>query len=61
MPIEQNPHIVAAYSNYMNALKMVRCGLLGNASAQREHLRTLYRIVAGKKTPMASVSIAEAV
>lgn len=48
MPINQNPHLIAAYRDYMNALDMRRQGLLGNASKERELLRNLYRIIAGK-------------
>lgn len=48
MPTNQNPHLIAAYREYMNALAMRRNGLLGNASAQRERLRATYRIIAGK-------------
>lgn len=49
MPINQNPHLVEAYRGYMTALAMRRNGLVGNASIQREHLRTLYRVLAGKQ------------
>lgn len=48
MPINQNPHLIAAYRDYMNALAMRRSGMVGNASFQREHLRALYRVIAGK-------------
>ena len=48
MPVSQNHHLVEAYRDYMQALASRRAGLLGNASVQRERLRTLYRILAGK-------------
>ena len=48
MPVSQNPHLVEAYRDYLQALAMRRDGLLGNASVQRERLRTLYRVIAGK-------------
>ena len=49
MNANQNPHLIAAYREYMNAIDMCRRGMLGNASLQRESLRALYRIIAGKE------------
>lgn len=48
MPITQNKHFVAAYADYINAMKAQRAGLIGNASQQRERLRNIYRVLAGK-------------
>ena len=49
MKANQNPHLIEAYRDYMNALDMRRRGFIGNASAQRERLRTVYRIITGKE------------
>ena len=48
MEIEKNKHLILAYREYMEARAMVRSGMLGNAYAQREHLRAVYRIIQGK-------------
>lgn len=49
--IHQNPHLIAAMRDYKNALRMVRCGLLGNAHSQRKNLLIIYRLIAGKSLP----------
>lgn len=46
--IAQNQHMERALADYMNARKQVRNGLLGNASRERERLRAMYRLLAGK-------------
>ena len=48
MTIEENKHMIRAYQEYMQARRMVRDGMLGNAHAQREYLRAVYRTIAGK-------------
>ena len=48
MPITQNKHFVAAYADYINAMEARRAGLLGNVHQQREALRAIYRLLAGK-------------
>ena len=48
MPITENIHLVDAYKDYMRARAMVKAGLLGNAGAQRDRLRAVYRFIAGK-------------
>ena len=48
MNIKENRHFLAAYESYMQALQMRRAGLLGNAGIQREQLRAIYRLLAGK-------------
>lgn len=48
MPITQNPHLIAAYAAYMRALRLRRGGYIANAHAERENLRSTYRLLAGK-------------
>ena len=48
MKIENNPHLIRAYSEYKQALCMVKQGLLGNAEKQRVQLTLIYRLIAGK-------------
>lgn len=48
MAITENIHLQTAYREYMNARLMVQRGTLGNANAQRERLRSVYRFIAGK-------------
>lgn len=48
MDILSNKHLINAYKEYMSAVRMVRSGLLGNVVREREHLRAIYRLVAGK-------------
>ena len=46
--ILRNPYLQAAYRDYMQARQMVQQGLLGNCSLQRESLRSVYRLLAGR-------------
>ena len=48
MPIEQNKHLIQAMTEYRDAMRMVKNGMLGNAQAQRDRLRFIYRLIAGK-------------
>lgn len=48
MPIEQNKHLIQAMTEYRDAMRAVKNGMLGNANAQRERLRWVYRLIAGK-------------
>jgi len=48
MPIVNNPHLVRAYKDYMDAKSLVRKGLRNNANCQANFLRSVYRIIAGK-------------
>ena len=46
--ILRNPHFKAAYRDYMQAREAVKQGLMANCHMQREYLRSVYRVVAGK-------------
>lgn len=46
--ITTNPHFIAAVALYQEAMRLRRAGLLGNVAKQREHLRCIYRLLAGK-------------
>ena len=46
--ILRNPYLQAAYRDYMQARQSVQQGLMANCHIQREYLRSVYRVVAGK-------------
>lgn len=46
--VNGNPHLLRAIAEYRQAMEMRRKGLIGNVSMQREYLRPVYRLVAGK-------------
>lgn len=46
--ILRNPHLRLAYRDYMQARQCVQQGLMANCHMQREYLRNVYRVVAGK-------------
>lgn len=48
MTLTENPHFLRAFKDYMEARKMVKQGLLGNAHNQRTALLITYRLLAGK-------------
>lgn len=48
MKPENNPYLIDAYIEYMEAIRCVKLGLMSNANTQRTKLRTLYRVIAGK-------------
>lgn len=48
MRIEDNKHLIQAMIEYRDAMRMVKNGMLGNSQAQRDRLRFIYRLIAGK-------------
>lgn len=47
-PLTENLHLRLAYRDYMQARQSVQQGLMSNCDRQREYLRSVYRVVAGK-------------
>ena len=47
--VNGNKHLLQAISEYRAAIKMKEEGLINNISPQREHLRNIYRLIAGKE------------
>lgn len=46
--ITENKHLQWAYREYMAAVHKKRNGYIGNIEYEREQLRRMYRIIAGK-------------
>ena len=47
-PLTENLHLRLAYRDYMQARQSVQQGLMANCHMQREYLRSVYQVVAGK-------------